>query len=62
MNVVCRREENADDVVVIYAVALDHLLKQGDRAGSNVVGGIGINGGGATKRSDNRSHGVILER
>jgi hypothetical protein len=62
MDVVGRSEKDTDDVVVIDTVALDHLLKQGDRAGSNVVGGIGINGGGAAKRSDNRSHGVILER
>ena len=62
MDVVGRREEHANDVVVIDAVALDHLFKQRDRAGSNIVDGVGINGGGAAKRSDNRSHGEILER
>jgi hypothetical protein len=62
MDIVCRREENTDDVVVIDPVALDHLLEQRDRAGSDIVGSVGINGGGAAKRSNNRSHGVILER
>jgi hypothetical protein len=62
MDVVGRSEENADDVVMLDAIALDHLFKQRNRARSNIVGGISINGGGAAKRSDSRSHNVILER
>ena len=56
VDVVGGGEEDADEVVVVDAVALEHLLEQRDDPLVDLLGGVVVDGGGAAQGSDGSGH------
>ena len=51
MDVIGGGEQDADDVVVVHAIAPDHLLKERDSSLLYLLDRIDVDGGGTTKGS-----------
>ena len=57
MKIVSGGEQHADDVLMVDAVAIDHLLEERDRSLLDVVDGINLDGGGTSQGPNRCSHG-----
>ena len=56
MEIIRSGEQHTDDVLMVDAVAIDHLLEERDRPLLDLIDGINVDGGGASQGPDRCVH------
>ena len=52
VKIIRRREQHADDVLMVDSIAINHLVEKRDRSLLDVIDGINVDGGGTAQGPD----------